>query len=69
MKIKVKQTLTKSRNPKEYKIKLENQIGMLIQVLGDGYNLVRFEQFKIVRKGKSESLEWYIHDLDLFLEK
>lgn len=69
MKIKVKQVLTKSRNPKEHKIKLENQIGELIQVVGDGFNLIRFNQFTIIRKNKKEVLEWYIHDMDFFIQK
>jgi hypothetical protein len=69
MNIKVKEKLIKSRNPSEYKIKLENQVGDIIQILGDGFNLVKFKQFKIRRKLKQEYLEWYIHDLDFYLEK
>lgn len=69
MNIKVKPSLTKSRNPTEHKIRLENQVGEIIQVVGDGFNLIKFNQFTISRKNRKEVLEWYIHDADFFLEK
>lgn len=68
MKIIINSKLVKSRNPTEHKIKLENQSGEIIQVVGDGYNLILFKQFKITRKKKSEYLEWYVHDTDFHLD-
>lgn len=67
MKIIINSKLVKSRNPTEHKIKLENQSGEIIQVVGDGYNLILFKQFKITSKNKSEYLEWYVHDTDFHL--
>lgn len=72
--IEVKSELTKSRNPEEYEIRLENQIGEIIQILGDGYCLIEFSQFKIkmpvkkksVKTWQFTSLMWYVHEDDFF---
>lgn len=77
MHIKVKSQLSKSRNPTEYGLKLENQIGEEIQVLGDGYSLIRFAQFEIkvqvkinsTKKTQLQPLEWYVHDNDFIILK
>lgn len=65
MNIQIKSTLTKTRNPKEYGFKLENRKGVIIQTLDDGYNLVKFNELSISRRGKFEALEWYVHNDDL----
>lgn len=64
--IKVKSELKKSRNPSELGIRLENETGELVTILGDGYNLVRFHEFEINVQGskKKEPLEWYLHEND-----
>jgi len=77
MRIKVKRQLSKSRNPSEHGIRLQNQTGELIQVVGDGFNLIRFDQFKIKvavkinssKKKKLESLEWYVHENDFYIDE
>lgn len=76
MRVTVKHSLSKTRNPSEHKIKLENQTGELIQVVGDGWCLVEFE-YKIVKKIRvdsktqfvNERLQWYIHELDFFIKQ
>lgn len=68
MNIQIKSTLTKTRNPKEYGFKLENRKGEVIQTLDDGYNLVKFNELSISRKGKFEALEWYVHESDFHLQ-
>lgn len=73
MTIQVNSRLTKSRNPSEHDYKLENQKGEIVHRLNDGFNLIRFDQFKIKemkridnkKKWVEVSLEWYIHDDDL----
>lgn len=71
--IQINYKLSKSRNPVEHGFKLEGQQGEIIQALDDGYNLVKFEQFKIKKQIKVDRkvkyvivpLEWYIHTEDL----
>jgi hypothetical protein len=75
--VQVKNQLTKGRNPSEHGLKLENQQGEVIHMVGDGYVLIRFEQFKIRQQKKINSqkialtiaLEWYVHDTDFYLIK
>lgn len=75
MEIQVKDTLTRSRNPTEYKIRLENKIGNIVHVLPDGYNLIKFKEFNFRVKHKEgkktvwryEPLQWYIHETDFYL--
>jgi hypothetical protein len=57
----------KSRNPLEHGIVLNGKIGYVIQVVGDGYCLIDFPQFIVKRKFKMETLEWYVHETDLYL--
>jgi hypothetical protein len=64
MTIQIKNTLNKSRNPTEHKIRLENQVGELIQVVGDGYNLIEFKHIKV----KGQTLQWYVHENDFFIK-
>ena len=74
--IQVKQELFKTRNPTEHDFKLEGHKGEIIQTLDDGYNLIRFNQFKIKKKisvyRKTQwilkPLEWYVHDTDFHLQ-
>lgn len=71
--IQINAKLTKSRNPTEHGFKLEGHQGQIIQSLDDGYNLIRFEQFKIRKQVKINRrikyvlipLEWYVHNDDL----
>lgn len=48
---------------------VRNQIGYIIQILGDGFCLIEFPQYIVKRKFKMEIMEWYIHELDLYLTK
>ena len=73
MTIQVNSKLTKSRNPLEHEITLHNSKGEVVQQLDDGYNLVRFLQFRIKKQIKESRkvkwifvpLEWYVHSDDL----
>lgn len=72
MTIQVNNKLTKSRNPTEHGFKLENQKGVIVHTIDDGYNLIKFSQFKIKRlirvdrkkTMKFVPLEWYVHEND-----
>lgn len=74
--IQVKQELSKTRNPTEHGYELQGQKGEIIQTLDDGYNLIRFDEFKIKKqvtiKRKTQwiqvPLEWYVHDTDFHLD-
>lgn len=71
--ITINDKLTKSRNPVELGFKLEGHQGQIIQALDDGYNLIKFEQFKIRKQVKINRrvryvfvpLEWYVHIEDM----
>ena len=71
--IQINDTLTKSRNPSEHGYKLEGQKGEVIQVVGDGFNRIKFNQFFLRKQVKINRrvrwmlvpLEWYVHDDDL----
>lgn len=71
--ITINDKLTKSRNPLEHGFKLEGHQGQIIQSLDDGYNLIKFEQFRITKQVKIDrkvkyipvALEWYIHNEDI----
>lgn len=73
MTIQVNQTLTKTRNPREYGFKLENETGVVVHILDDGFVLVEFRQFIIQKKitvnKKTQwiesELQWYVHQNDL----
>lgn len=64
MTVQVNSRLLKSRNPTEHKLKIENQIGLVIQRLDDGYNLIRFHGLRIKEKKRLVNLEWYVHETD-----
>jgi len=59
MTVQINNKLLKSRNPIEHELRLENQIGKVVQCVGDGYNLIEFESLKI--KNKKKRLQWYVH--------
>lgn len=73
MTIQVNSKLTKSRNPVEHEYRLENQKGEVVHRLDDGYNLIRFKQFKIKEQKRVDNqkkwvlvpLDWYVHNEDL----
>lgn len=75
IKVRINGILTKSRNPNEYRIRLENQAGVVSHVLPyDPYRLIKFPQFRIQKevevgkrifKKKPRALEWYIHKDDM----
>lgn len=77
MTIQIKGSLTKSRNPKEYNVTITNEVGTIIQVLGDGYCLIKFDQFKVAKKTRLNGgvkfvdvpLEWYVHEIDFYLKQ
>jgi hypothetical protein len=82
MTIQVNSKLTKSRNPVEHGYYLENKIGNVIQLVGDGWCLVEFairvearridrvkrNRFGEPNKRTKDCLQWYVHDTDFFLK-
>jgi len=76
MRIQLKSILTKTRNPTEHGFKLENVKGEVIQVVGDGYCLVKFDNLEIKKEVKVDrhkvvkfvKLEWYVHETDFFIK-
>lgn len=44
---KVNLTMMKSRNPTEHGIRINQEIGKIVQIVGDGYIRLRFDKFKI----------------------
>lgn len=67
--IQVNEALTKTREPKEYNLKVSGQKGKIVHRLPDGYSLVKFEHLKFKKmirwkKGKMMPLQWYIHRED-----
>lgn len=74
MTIQVKHELTKSRNPTEYDMRLENRKGEIVHSSYDGYYLIEFELkikkiIKVDRKKivKNVKLQWYVHENDFFI--
>lgn len=68
--VKVNTVLTKSRNPTEHGLSLEDEIGTIVHRLPhDPYVLIRFDQFKVLKKIKQDyktrwimaGIEWYVH--------
>lgn len=73
MTIQVKNILTKTRNPSEHNMKLENKVGEIIQVVGDGYCLIEFNDLKHPGMTKyagygAKKLQWYVHENDFFIK-
>lgn len=76
MRIQVKHKLTITRNPTEHGFSLENKKGEMIQIVGDGYFLVRFDDMRIRKDVKVNNrktfkllnLEWYVHENDFFIK-
>lgn len=75
MKIQVKDMLTKSRNPSEYELRIENKKGDIVDNLNDGYYLIEFRDLllkKIVKFDRKKSiklvhLQWYVHENDFLI--
>lgn len=77
MTIQIKNTLTKSRNPTEYDAIVTDKVGEVLNALGDGYYLIRFESIKLKKMVKINhkkmlklvALEWYVHEDDFFMDE
>lgn len=61
MRVKIKKELKHSLSPPKHRI--VNQIGEIVQVVGDGYCLIEFYQFM---DGKY-CLQWYVNDTDFYI--
>jgi len=72
MTIQIKQTLSKTRNPLELGFTLNKRLGECIQVVGDGWCLIKVRDLYIKKmvkiNGKNTfklfQLEWYVHEND-----
>lgn len=73
MVIQVNSKLTKTLTPKEYNVSIEKKYGDVIQVVGDGYNLIEFHKIEVTQKVTTKDrkrifvkkkLQWYVHDND-----
>lgn len=73
--IQIRHKLTVTRNPTEHGFSLEDKKGELIQITGDGYYLLRFDDMRIRKDFKVNGrktfklvpLEWYIWYDDLVI--
>lgn len=64
--VQIKDKLSNSLNPDK---RITGKIGEVIRKLPDGYWLIEFSDILIVRKRKTEFLQWYVHETDLITIK
>lgn len=73
MVIQVNANLKRTLIPKEHNVSITNKYGDIIQIVGDGYNLVEFHKIEVIQKVTTKDrkrifvkrkLQWHVHDID-----